>query len=180
MENVTAKLRFLKMTPRKVRLVADLVRGKQVDVACNALKVLNKRAAKPILKLIDSASANAKHNFSLKEEGLKIETITVDDGPTAKRWMPRAMGRATTIRKRTSHVKIVLTGEVDEKVKKATEAKAKKAEEKAKKTETKKTDVKDVTDIKKAVKEVKQVEAKPITPKVANVSKPRKMGSRSK
>jgi len=177
MENVTAKLRFLKMTPRKVRLVADLVRGKQVDVACNALKVLNKRAAKPILKLIDSASANAKHNFSLKEEGLKIETITVDDGPTAKRWMPRAMGRATTIRKRTSHVKIILTGEVDEKVKKETEAKAKKAEEKAKKTETKKADVKD---IKKVVKEVKQVEAKPNSPKVANVSKPRKMGSRSK
>jgi len=179
MEKVTAKLRFLKMTPRKVRLVADLVRGKQVEDIRPALKVLNKRAAKPVLKLIESAVANAKHNFSLKEEGLKLETITVDDGPTAKRWMPRAMGRATTIRKRSSHVKIVLSGEVDEKVKKALEAKAKKEE--GVKPATVKADSKDV----KKEKITPEIEGKKIgikqnNPKIANVSKPRKMGSRSK
>ena len=180
MEKVIAKLRFLKITPRKVRLVADLVRGKKVEDARAMLKVLNKRSAKPILKLIDSAVANAKHNFNLKEEGLKIEAITVDDGPTLKRWMPKAMGRATTIRKRSSHIIITLFGEIDQKNKK--ESKNKEKKEEVKKEETEKVDVKK----RKVLSEkdiIKKTDIKKFNSRVANVSqvsKPRKMGSRSK
>ncbi len=108
MTEVKAKLSFLRQSPRKVRLVADLVRGKRAKQAVDILSVLTKKAATPIRKLIESAVANAKNNFNLEEDGLIIGKITVDDGPTLKRWMPRARGRATTIRKRTSHVVVTL------------------------------------------------------------------------
>ena len=108
MTEVKAKLSFLRQSPRKVRLVADLVRGKKTKQSVDILSVLTKKAATPIRKLIESAVANAKNNFNLEEDGLIIGKITVDDGPTLKRWMPRARGRATTIRKRTSHVVVTL------------------------------------------------------------------------
>jgi large subunit ribosomal protein L22 len=107
---VHAQLNYLRMGPRKVRLVADLMRGRKVKTAINTLSVLNKLAAKPLLKLLNSAIANAKHNFSLAEETLRVKQITVDGGPVLKRWMPRAHGRATPIRERTSHIEIVLVG----------------------------------------------------------------------
>ena len=110
-QEVKAKLRFLKMGPRKVRLVADLIRGKKISKAVEVLSLLNKKAARPVLKLLLSAVANAKNNFSLEEKTLKLKSITVDEGPTLKRWMPKARGRATPIRERSSHVTIVLTGE---------------------------------------------------------------------
>jgi len=110
-QEVRAQLRFLRMSPKKVRLVADLMRGRRAFKALQTLSILNKRAAKPLLKLLNSAIANAKHNFSLEEETLKIIRITVDGGPVLKRWMPRAHGRATPIRERTSHINLVLTGE---------------------------------------------------------------------
>ncbi len=108
MTEVTAKLRFLRMGPRKVRLVADMIRGKKVSQALDILSVLPKRAARPVLKLLNSAVANAKHNHSLAMEDLKVSQIYVDGGPVLKRSMPKAHGRATPIRERTSHINLVL------------------------------------------------------------------------
>lgn len=108
MQQVTAQLRFLRIGPRKVRLVADLIRGRDVNRALTALSLVRKRAAKPLLKLLNSAVANAKHNYSLAADKLRIAQITVDGGPVLKRWMPKAHGRATPIRERTSHIRLVL------------------------------------------------------------------------
>lgn len=105
---ITAKLRHLRISPRKVRLVTDLVKGLSVEEAEKQLKFLNKRAARPVLKLLNSAIANAQHNASLVKEGLYVKDIAVEPGPTLKRWRPRAMGRATPIMKRTSHITIIL------------------------------------------------------------------------
>ena len=107
-KEVTAKLRFLRMGPRKVRLVADLIRGRDVIRAHNTLSLLQKKAARPVLKLLNSAIANAKHNFQIDKENLRVSAITVDGGPVLKRSMPRAHGRATPIRERTSHINLVL------------------------------------------------------------------------
>lgn len=105
---VTAKLRYLRIAPRKVRLVADLIRGKTVEEAQTILNFTTKKAAGPLLKLLRQAIANAKHNFQLEEENLYIAKITVDEGPKYKRWMPRARGQVSEIQKKTSHITIVL------------------------------------------------------------------------
>lgn len=105
-----AQLNGLRISPRKVRLLADLVRGKSVGQAKEQLMVSKKHAAEPMIKLIDSAVANAVHNHMMQPETLKVQTVFVNEGPTMKRWMPKAMGRATRINKRTSHVTIVLAG----------------------------------------------------------------------
>jgi len=96
------------MAPRKVRLVADLIKDLPVGEAENQLKFLVKRPAVPILKLLKSAVANAGRNFNLDKNNLYIFRITVDGGPMLKRWLPRAMGRATPIQKKTSHVTLIL------------------------------------------------------------------------
>lgn len=96
------------MAPRKVRLMANLVKGMGVLQAKAQLAFLVRKPAPLILKLINSAVANAKHNFSVEENNLYIAKILVEAGPTLKRWLPRAMGRATAIRKRTCSVKVVL------------------------------------------------------------------------
>ncbi len=132
-QEVKAKLRFLRIGPRKVRLVADLIRGRQVVESENILRVLNKKAARPVLKLMLSAIANAEHNYEMKKEDLVITKITVDEGPILKRWMPRAQGRATSIRKRTSHINIFLLGEAPEKKKAVKKEKASEKEEPVKK-----------------------------------------------
>ena len=106
---VTAKLRFLRQSPRKMRLLANLIRGRKVTTAERVLSVSDKKAARPLLKLLLSAVANAKHNHSLAVENLKVNAITVDGGPTLKRWMPKAHGRATPIHEPTSHINVVLT-----------------------------------------------------------------------
>ena len=108
---VRAKLSFLRMSPRKVRLVADMVRGKNVEEAHNILKFSPKAAARPILKLLNSAVANAKEHGYQYEEKLYIDKIWVDSGPILYRFRARAMGRAARIRKRTSHITIVLKEE---------------------------------------------------------------------
>lgn len=108
MQEVKAKLSYLRQGPRKVRLVTDLIRGRKVTTALNSLSLVNKRAAEPILKLLRSAIANAKHNFSISPENLRVAKITVDGGPVLKRWMPKAHGRATPVRERTSHIQLVL------------------------------------------------------------------------
>lgn len=105
---VTAHLSRLRMSPRKVRLVANLVRGMDVVEADAQLANLAKAAARPMRKLVASAVANAVHNFAFDAGNLFIENVLVDQGPTLKRFRARAFGRAATIRKRTSHITVVL------------------------------------------------------------------------
>lgn len=105
---VTAKLNYLRIGPRKVRLLADLIRGKKAERAEEILILSSKRAAKSLLKLLRSALANAKHNHTLEAANLYIAKITVDGGPVLKRWMPKAHGRATPVRERTSLINLVL------------------------------------------------------------------------
>ena len=106
--SVIAKLRRLRIAPRKVRLVADLIRGKRVEEAQNILNFTIKKAAPPLLKLLRSAIANAKNNFQLDESNLYITKILVDEGSKYKRWRARARGRAEEIQKKTSHITVVL------------------------------------------------------------------------
>lgn len=108
---VKAKLKFIKMSPTKIRLVANLIMKMPVEKALNQLQFINKLASGPVACLIKSAMANAEHNFELDKDNLFIKELTVNQGPTLKRSMPRAHGRATPIRKRTSHVNLVL-GEI--------------------------------------------------------------------
>ncbi|MEA2097762.1 MAG: 50S ribosomal protein L22 [Patescibacteria group bacterium] len=105
---VQAHLRNLRISPRKVRLVADVVRGMNVYNAKIQLEFINKKSSQPVLKLLNSAIANAKHNFDLDENDLYISSIFVNEGATLKRWIPRAMGRASKINKRISHITIIL------------------------------------------------------------------------
>jgi large subunit ribosomal protein L22 len=104
----TARLKMLRSTPRKTRLVADLIRGKEVLEAENILRYTDRRAAKPILKLLQSAKANAVNNHDMFEDSLVVSKIMVDDGPTLKRILHRARGRADLMRKRTCHITITL------------------------------------------------------------------------
>lgn len=116
---VKAKLKHLRISPRKVRLVVDVVRGMNVDKALDQLRFLNKKAAKSIEKLLNSCVANAIDRYETEKNNLYIKEIKVDEGATLKRWMPRAQGRATPIRKRTSHV-IINLSEIKESAKKKT------------------------------------------------------------
>ena len=111
---VIAELNYLRIAPRKVRLVADLIRGKTAEQAQTILNFTIKKSSQPLLKLLKSALANAKNNFQLEESNLYISKITVDEGPKLKRFFPRARGQAYEIQKKTSHVTLIL----DELVKK--------------------------------------------------------------
>lgn len=103
-----AILKNYRQSPRKVRLVAGLIKGKKVDEALTELNFLAKRAGEPIQKLLKSAISNAKQNFGMNEENLYIKEITVDKGITLKRSMPRSHGMANRINKRSSHIVLVL------------------------------------------------------------------------
>ncbi len=113
----TAKLRNLRMSPRKLRLVTELIKGKNVQEAFLQLALKPRVAVLPIKKLLDSAVANAVHNHSLDVQSLYIKNIFVDAGSILKRFTPRAFGRASAIHKRTAHITVILEGEVDEKLK---------------------------------------------------------------
>jgi large subunit ribosomal protein L22 len=104
-----AKLRHLRTPPRKARLIADAIRGLPVERALEVMKFSSKRAALPMTKLINSSIANAKHNHQIEKDNLYISEIRVDEGPTLKRWRARAFGRASGIKKRTSHISIILS-----------------------------------------------------------------------
>jgi ribosomal protein L22 len=106
---VRAKARYVRTAPRKARLVVDHIRGKSVDDARAILIHTPRAASRDVLKLLDSAIANAENNHELVADELKIDQVFVDEGPTLKRFRPRALGRATRIRKRTSHMTILLT-----------------------------------------------------------------------
>lgn len=108
-----ASLRFARVSPRKARLVADLVRGKDVDEALELLTFARKKTAPLLKKLIESAMANAENgaeirNDSVDIDALYVKTVFVNEGSTLKRFRPRAMGRATPVRKPTSHITVVL------------------------------------------------------------------------
>jgi ribosomal protein L22 len=106
---VRAQAKYVRTSARKARLVCDHIRGKDVAEARAILAFTPRAAAKPWLKLLESAVANAEHNHELVGEDLRIAAVHADEGPTLKRFRPRAMGRATRIRKRTSHLTIALT-----------------------------------------------------------------------
>ena len=107
-EGVRAIAKYVRMTPRKLRLVADLIRGKSAQEAWSILEFTPKRAAGPLKKVLESAIANAKHNNDLVAESLKVSTVLIDEGPVMKRFTPRARGRASAIKKRTSHITVVV------------------------------------------------------------------------
>lgn len=111
---VRASAKYVRIAPRKVRLVADQVRGLGIDDARDLLRFSPRSAARDIGKLIDSAAANAENNHDLIADDLRVTEIFVDEGPTLKRYRPRAQGRATPIHKRTSHISVALTPEEDD------------------------------------------------------------------
>ncbi|NJK32262.1 MAG: 50S ribosomal protein L22 [Deltaproteobacteria bacterium] len=100
----TARLNFLRVAPRKARIIADLVRGQDVTTAINTLRFMNKSGAREFFKLIVSAVANAEDKGEGDVDKLVIAKVTVDQGPVLKRWRPRAQGRGTRVLKKTSHV----------------------------------------------------------------------------
>src|SRR5262245_60450106 len=106
-----AVVRHVRMSPRKVRIVANMIRGKSVDHALGLLQLLPKKSAEIIQKLVKSAAANVEDKTKGKADvdSLFIKAISVDHGPIIKRWMPRAMGRANRIQRRTSHITVVLS-----------------------------------------------------------------------
>jgi ribosomal protein L22 len=106
---VRASARYVRIAPRKARLIADQVRGLHIEKARALLQFSPRGAAQDIQKLIDSAAANAENNHDLIGDEMKVSSITVDEGPTLKRFRPRAQGRATPIHKRTSHIAVALT-----------------------------------------------------------------------
>jgi large subunit ribosomal protein L22 len=104
-----ATARYIRQSPYKVRIVLDVVRGLPAEEAKTVLQFSERRAADPILKVLNSAVANANDRFSVDASDLWVSEAYADEGPTLKRWRPRARGRATKIRKRTSHITIVVS-----------------------------------------------------------------------
>ena len=167
---IKASAKHIKMSPRKVRLVVDVARGKTVDEALNQLKFVKKLAVKSVIKLINSAVASAKHNFEIERDNLKIAEIRVDEGTTLHRWKPRAFGKASPIRKRASHISLVLSEIKETGVKEAKKQKVEapiKFDDKLKKEEgiKIKKDGKKVEDEKKAREEKEEPVKKIIDPR---------------
>ncbi len=111
---VRASSRYVRVAPRKARLVADQVRGLHIEQARALLAFSPRGAAEDISKLIESAAANAENNHDLIADEMKIAEITVDEGPTLRRYRPRALGRASRINKRTSHIAVALSPDEEE------------------------------------------------------------------
>ncbi len=163
---VSAKLKNLRVAPRKSRLVANLIKGLDVQDALNQLESTVKGASLPMLKLVKSAMANGENNFGLDKDNLYIFDARVEDGMKMKRWMPKAFGRAGRILKRSSNVIIVLEERVEGKNRKSqeqiekerkermekkikAEREAKKEQEEKEKQENKKTEKNEISEEKK-------------------------------
>lgn len=110
--NIKAENKFLRISPRKTRLAADLIRPMSVVQAMSTLKNLRRRAALPLLKVLKQAVANAVNNLKLAKDSLTIKSIEINAGPVYKRFQPVSRGRAHSIKKRTTHIKIILNSEV--------------------------------------------------------------------
>ena len=156
--SVTAKLQYLRITPRKVRIVADLVRRKSIEEAQTILNFTRKKAAKPLVKLLKQAVANAKNNLQSEEKNLYISKILVDEGPKYKRWRPRSKGMAAPIQKKTSHITIVL----DEIVKKPKKAKRVKKAEEVRPQPIEKKEVREIPKVEKPKLKPEKEERKPV------------------
>lgn len=103
-----AVAKYIRISPRKVRQVVDLIRGKELGEALAILKYTPKRASSVVAKVVRSAAANAENNYQMDRDSLYIKACYVDQGPTLKRYQPRAMGRADLLRRRTSHITVVV------------------------------------------------------------------------
>ncbi|MEG6523417.1 50S ribosomal protein L22 [Desulfotomaculum sp. 1211_IL3151] len=101
--------KFIRVSPRKARMVVDLIRGKKVEEALAILRYTPNKAAAAVSKVVKSAAANAEHNNDMDKDELVVSQIFVDQGPSLKRMMPRAMGRADIIKRRTSHITVVVS-----------------------------------------------------------------------
>ncbi len=112
-KQVIAYAKYVRMSPRKIRLVVDAIKKLKPTEALIYLKVINKRAVQPLTKVIKSAIANAENNEKIKAEDLTFAKILVEPGPTLKRWQPISRGVAHPINKRTSHIKVILEAEED-------------------------------------------------------------------
>ena len=109
-----ATAKYIRMSPTKVRQVVDLIRSKDVQEARRILTFNPRAAGRPVLKVLESAIANAENNLNLDPDELVVSKAWVDEGPTLRRWRPRARGRATRIRKRTSHITVYVGTEDEE------------------------------------------------------------------
>jgi large subunit ribosomal protein L22 len=109
MQKVKATARTVRIAPRKVRLVVDLIRGKEIGEAVAILRHTPKAASPVVEKALLSAVANAEHNYEMNVDSLFVSEVFVDEGPTMKRFRPRAQGRASAINKRTSHITVVVS-----------------------------------------------------------------------
>jgi large subunit ribosomal protein L22 len=173
-QEAIATARFIRISPTKARQVVDIIRGRHVEDALRVLKFNQRAACAPVSKVLQSAIANAEHNRALPSDELVVARAWVDEGPTLKRFRPRAMGRATRIRKRTCHISIVvgrssefledLVTRVEEP---ETEEKPARKKSTAKKTTAKKTTAKKTTAKKTTAKKTtaKKTTAKKTTAK---------------
>jgi len=157
---VIAKARYIRMSARKVRLVAGLIRGMDLDAALQQLRFYRKAASRPVLKCVESAAANAEHNFKLNRDSLFIKSIMVDIGPSMKRWRARAFGRAAGIKKHSCHITVILAdrekGGASKSLTAATLKPAAKAETKAAKAKAEPKEKKAVSKAKPAKKATKE------------------------
>lgn len=128
---VIAKGNYIRLSPKKARQIADIIRGKNAHEAEVMLKLMPQKSAREIKKVLSSAMANAENNFNLEKNELVISKIMIDGGPVLKRWQPRAKGAAFEIKKRTSHISVIVSGDV-----KSKKAETKKTEEVAEKETT--------------------------------------------
>jgi large subunit ribosomal protein L22 len=103
-----AVTKYVRIAPLKVRMIMDVIRGKKVDRALSELQYMPQKAAREVARTIQSAAANAENNFDMDRQALVVHTIYADEGPAFKRFMPRARGRADRIRKRTTHITVVV------------------------------------------------------------------------
>ena len=106
---VAARLRYARISPKKCRLVADMVRGQPVGAALQTLQFTPKKGARIVKKVLESAIANAEHNEGADIDELKVSAVCVDEGPTQRRWRARARGRVNHIAKRTSHIRVTVS-----------------------------------------------------------------------
>jgi len=166
MPEVTAQLNYLRISPRKVRAVAEVLKGLEVDQAEFQLKHIVRRPAKPLLKLLNSAVANARNNYNLDKNFLYIKDLIVNEGIKLKRYKPKGFGMVMPIQKKTSHVKIVLD-EMSEERKKEKEAMVAKVAEQQKTIKER---------IEKEPEAVKKEERKSMKPKIKKAAgiKPKK------
>lgn len=128
---VTATLKNLRTSPRKVRLVAEAIKGMDANAALVQLPLIVKKSSRDLEKLLRSAMANARNNFGIDADNLLVEEVRVGEGPRLKRWLPRAYGRATLILKRTSHVSLTVTEKVEGKNRLSADDLAKEREQRA-------------------------------------------------